>query len=60
MLRIGFVSKLAPTGEVAALTDVSRTRQQSNGYGESMGPAQPFSATVGTGIDGINIGRIGG
>jgi hypothetical protein len=58
-VRVGAVSRITPIDEIAAYADVSRNWDQSGGYNELSGAGNPFLATVGKGVDSVDIAKFG-
>ena len=58
-VRAGWVARLSPRDEVAVAADLSRGIQRVNGTSEAAGFGNPFPATLRSGSDEVNIGRVG-
>jgi len=58
--RAGWVDRLTPIDEAAAWVDLSRNWMQTGGYTEGAGPNNPYPATYQTGVDTLNVARLGG
>jgi hypothetical protein len=58
-VRAGWVARLTPIDEAAIYGDFNRNWQRSSGYSETTTPGNPFAATVGGGLDTMNIARVG-
>jgi hypothetical protein len=58
--RVGWVDRLTPIDEAAVYGDISRSWMIAGGYTEAAGPGNPFPATVQTGLDTLNVARVGG
>src|SRR5271166_3712047 len=58
--RVGWVDRLTPIDEAAVYADVSRNWMSTGGYAEAATGSNPFPATVQTGLDTLNIVRVGG
>jgi hypothetical protein len=58
--RVGWVDRLTPIDEAAVYTDISRSWLSAGGYTEAASSVNPFPATVQTGIDTLNVARLGG
>jgi fibronectin-binding autotransporter adhesin len=58
--RIGWVDRVTPIDEAAVYTDISRSWLSAGGYTEATSAVNPFPATVQTGIDTLNVARLGG
>ena len=58
--RVGWVDRLTPIDEAAVYGDISRNWMVSGGYTEAAGPYNPYPATVQTGLDTLNVARVGG
>ena len=58
--RVGWVSRVTPIDEAAVYADVGRIWMQTGGYSEPMTAVNPYPATVNSGLDTLNIARIGG
>ncbi len=57
--RVGWVDRLTPIDEAAVYGDLSRNWMQTGGYTEATGPLNPYPATVQSGVDTLNVARIG-
>ena len=57
--RVGWVDRLTPVDEAAVYTDLARSWQTSTGYSESTNAGNPFGATFPSGLDTLNIFKIG-
>ncbi len=57
--RAGWVFRLTPIDETAAFVDLARGWQQVGGYSEAVTVANPFAATVSSGVDTQDVTRIG-
>jgi hypothetical protein len=57
--RVGWVDRVTPNDEAAIYTDVSRSWLQSGGYTEATIGANPIPATVSTGLEALNVARVG-
>jgi hypothetical protein len=58
--RVGWVDRLTPIDEAAVYGDISRSWMIAGGYTEGAGPGNPYPATVQTGLDTLNVARVGG
>ena len=58
--RVGWVDRLTPIDEAAVYGDISRSWMIAGGYSEAAGPGNPYPATVQTGLDTLNVARVGG
>ena len=58
--RVGWVDRLTPIDEAAIYGDISRNWMVAGGYTEAAGPVNPYPATVQTGLDTLNVARVGG
>jgi fibronectin-binding autotransporter adhesin len=58
--RVGWLARLTPIDEAAVYGDLSRNWMQTGGYAEAMTAINPFPETVPTGLDTLNVARIGG
>jgi Autochaperone Domain Type 1 len=58
--RVGWVDRLTPIDEAAVYGDISRSWMIAGGYTEAAGPSNPYPATVQTGLDTLNVARVGG
>ena len=58
--RVGWVDRFSPIDEAAVYTDISRSWLSAGGYTESSTAVNPFPATVKSGIDSLNVARLGG
>jgi hypothetical protein len=58
--RVGWVDRLTPIDEAAIYGDLSRNWMQAGGFTEGAGPNNPFPATVQSGVDVLNVARLGG
>ena len=58
--RVGWVDRLTPIDEAAVYGDISRSWMTAGGYTEAAGPGNPYPATVQTGLDTLNVARVGG
>ena len=58
--RIGWVDRFSPIDEAAVYTDISRSWLSAGGYTKSSTAVNPFPATVKSGIDSLNVARLGG
>jgi len=52
--------RLTPIDEAAVYGDISRSWMIAGGYTEGAGPGNPYPATVQTGLDTLNVARVGG
>ena len=57
--RVGWVDRLTPIDEAAIYADISRSWMITGGYSET-GANNPYPATVPTGLDTLNVSRLGG
>ena len=57
--RIGWVDRVTPIDEAAVYADISRSWLSAGGYTEASSAVNPFPATVQTGIDTLNVARLG-
>jgi hypothetical protein len=57
--RVGWVSRLTPIDEAAVYADIGRNWMQTGGYSEATTAINPFPATVTSGLDTLNVARIG-
>jgi fibronectin-binding autotransporter adhesin len=58
--RVGWVDRLTPIDEAAVYGDISRSWMIAGGYTEGAGLGNPYPATVQTGLDTLNVARVGG
>ena len=58
--RVGWVDRVTPIDEAAVYTDISRNWLIAGGYTEAANGNNPFPATVQTGLDTLNVWRVGG
>ena len=58
--RVGWVDRFSPIDEAAVYTDISRSWLSAGGYTETATAVNPFPATVKSGIDSLNVARLGG
>ena len=58
--RVGWVDRLTPIDEAAVYGDISRSWMIAGGYTEAAGPSNPYPAAVQTGLDTLNVARVGG
>lgn len=58
--RAGWIDRLTPVDEAAVYGDLSRSWMQTGGYTEVTSGLNPFPATVPTGLDTLNVARVGG
>ena len=58
--RVGWVDRFSPIDEAAVYTDISRSWLSAGGYTETSTAVNPFPATVKSGIDSLNVARLGG
>ena len=58
--RVGWVDRLTPIDEAAVYTDISRSWLSAGGYTEGSSAVNPFPATVKSGVDTLNVARLGG
>ncbi len=58
--RAGWIARLTPVDEAAVYGDLSRSWMQTGGYTEVTSALNPFPATVPTGLDTLNVARVGG
>ena len=57
--RVGWVDRVTPIDEAAVYTDVSRSWMVAGGYSEASGGNNPFPATVSTGLETLDVLRLG-
>jgi hypothetical protein len=57
--RIGWVDRVTPIDEAAVYADIGRSWLSAGGYTEALSAVNPFPATVETGIDTLNVARLG-
>jgi len=58
--RVGWLARLSPIDEAAIYGDLSRNWMQTGGYSEATTAINPYPETVPTGLDTLNVARIGG
>ena len=58
--RIGWVDRVTPIDEAAIYTDISRSWLVAGGYTEASSGSNPFPATVSTGLEALDVARLGG
>ena len=58
--RAGWIERLTPVDEAAVYGDLGRSWMQTGGYTEVSSALNPFPATVPTGLDTLNVARLGG
>jgi fibronectin-binding autotransporter adhesin len=58
--RVGWVDRVTPIDEAAIYGDISRNWMVAGGYTEAAGPVNPYPATVQSGLDTLNVARVGG
>ncbi len=58
--RAGWIDRLTPTDEAAVYGDLSRSWMQTGGYTEMSSALNPFPTTVNSGLDTLNVARLGG
>lgn len=58
--RAGWIDRLSPVDEAAVYGDLSRNWMQTGGYTEATSALNPFPATVSSGLDVLNVARVGG
>ncbi|HTR12526.1 MAG TPA: hypothetical protein VMI72_04520 [Roseiarcus sp.] len=58
--RVGWIDRLTPIDEAAVYADISRNWMSTGGYSEAATGSNPYPATVQTGLDTLNIVRVGG
>ena len=58
--RMGWVDRLTPIDEAAVYADISRNWMQTSGYTEVSDPNNPYPMSLGSGVDTLNIARLGG
>jgi hypothetical protein len=58
--RVGWVDRVTPIDEAAVYTDISRSWLIAGGYTEAYAPNNPFPATVSTGLETLDVLRLGG
>lgn len=57
--RVGWVDRVTPIDEAAIYTDFSRSWLSAGGYTETPSAVNPFPATVQSGIDRLDVARLG-
>lgn len=57
--RVGWVDRFTPVDEGAVYTDISRSWLSAGGYTEAANAVNPLPATVKTGIDTLDVARLG-
>jgi hypothetical protein len=57
--RLGWLARLSPTDEAAVYGDLSRSWMQTGGRSEAMTGINPYPVTVASGLDTLNVARIG-
>ena len=57
--RAGWVDRLSEVDEAAVYGDLSRNWMQTGGYTEMTSASNPYPATVATGLDTLNVARLG-
>ena len=57
--RAGWVFRVSPIDEAAAFVDLARGWQQAGGYSEAVSAANPFAASVSSGVDSQYVTRLG-
>ena len=57
--RVGWVDRVTPVDEAAVYTDISRSWLVAGGYSEAAGGNNPFPATVSTGLEALDVLRLG-
>jgi hypothetical protein len=58
--RAGWVDRVTPIDEAAIYTDISRSWLITGGYSEASSGVNPFPATVSTGVQTLDVLRLGG
>jgi fibronectin-binding autotransporter adhesin len=58
--RLGWLARLSSTDEAAVYGDLGRSWMQTGGYSEATTAINPYPATVASGLDTLNVARIGG
>jgi len=58
--RVGWVDRVTPHDEAAVFTDISRSWMSAGGYTEASAGNNPYPATAATGVEGLNVLRLGG
>jgi fibronectin-binding autotransporter adhesin len=58
--RLGWLARVTPIDEAAVYGDLSRNWMQTGGYSEAMTAINPYPSTVATGLDTLNVARVGG
>ena len=58
--RVGWVDRVTPIDEAAIYTDISRSWLSAGGYTEASSGVNPYPATVSTGVEALNVLRLGG
>ena len=58
--RAGWIARLTPVDEAAVYGDLGRNWMQTGGYTEATSALNPFPATVPSGLDTLNVARVGG
>ncbi len=57
--RVGWVDRVTPIDEAAIYTDISRSWLVAGGYTEGSSGTNPFPATVSTGLEALDVARVG-
>ncbi len=58
--RVGWVDRVTPIDEAAVYTDISRSWLVAGGYTEAAAGNNPYPATVSTGLEALDVLRLGG
>jgi hypothetical protein len=58
--RVGWLARLTPADEAAVYGDLSRNWMQTGGYSEATTAINPYPETVPSGLDALDVARIGG
>jgi hypothetical protein len=58
--RAGWIDRFSPVDEAAVYGDFSRNWMQTGGYAEMASAVNPFPTTVSSGLDTLNVARLGG